>query len=91
MHGKSSTIILLLLAAPTLAIEFDFEQQPGMPPEAVDGFIRAGELWEELLNDEITIIVPIKWSVNCIPEYPCDLFCLAIRNCHRFVPCPDQR
>lgn len=62
MHGKSSTIILLLLAAPTLAIEFDFEQQPGMPQEAVDGFIRAGELWEELLNDEITIIVDIGFE-----------------------------
>ncbi len=62
MRETLATVILLLLATPAVAIDFDFEQQPGMPQEVVDGFVRAGELWQDLLDDEITVNVSIGFE-----------------------------
>lgn len=62
MRETLATVILLLLAAPAVAIDFNFEPQPGMPQEVVDGFVRAGELWQDLLDDEITVNVSIGFE-----------------------------
>ncbi|MCH8148014.1 MAG: NF038122 family metalloprotease [Planctomycetes bacterium] len=63
MRETLATIILLLLAAPAGAIDFNFVQQPGMPQEVVDGFVRAGELWQDLLNDDITVNLNIGFEL----------------------------
>lgn len=62
MRNTMFAIVSLPFCVPAIAVEFDFEEQPGMPQEVIDGFVRAGDLWEELLNDDITIRLSIGWE-----------------------------
>ncbi len=60
---KLLTILATLVwTSAGVALEFNFDQQPGMPQEAVDGFNRAGALWETLLTDDITVNVEIGFE-----------------------------
>ena len=51
-----------LAAASSADVEFAFDPQPNMPQEVVDGFVRAGELWSDLLADDITVRVSIGFE-----------------------------
>lgn len=64
MRKTLAIVILPLLAAPAVAfdINFNFEEQPGMPQEVVDGFVRAGALWQHLLDDDITVNLSIGFK-----------------------------
>lgn len=63
MRETLATVTLLLLAAPSAAIDFNFVEQPGMPQEVVDGFVRAGGLWQNLLDDDITVNLSIGFEL----------------------------
>jgi len=50
---------LALLALPAAALEFNFDPEPGMDQQAIDGFEAAGALWSARFDDPATVNIDI--------------------------------
>lgn len=62
MKYKAAVCVLALfglLPGTSSALEFNFNPEPGMDQEAIDGFQAAGALWEGLYRDDVKINMDI--------------------------------
>ena len=50
-------------------LEFQFNAAAGTPQSVIDGFVEAGQLWSQLLNDDILVSVDISF-----PALPSGVF-----------------
>ena len=52
---------LAFLVVPAHSLTFNFNPQPGMDQDAIDGFVEAGELWSVIYDDAITLNIDIDF------------------------------
>lgn len=48
-----------LLTSAAVALDFNFNPEPGMSQQAIDGFEAAGQLWSDIYEDDVTVNIDI--------------------------------